>query len=180
MTKKILVILGSVRTARAGKAVADWVMNQTEKFTDKLEFELIDLKEINLPFMDEPVSPMSSNDYVNEHTKKWSKIIDAADGFVFITPEYNHGVSPVLKNALDFLFQEWKDKPVAFVGYGGSGARESIRQLKEVIVFMGMKPLEDQVGIGKIWEAVDPDGNIAEEHLQGDILDLFKQLEKVL
>lgn len=174
--KKIKIILGSVRTNRAGKAVADWVVKNINKNETAVNFELIDLININLPFMDEPVSPMASKNYVHEHTKKWSRIIDSSDGFIFITPEYNHGVSPVLKNAVDFLYQEWRDKPVALIGYGGSGARDSIRQLREILDFVGLKPLENQIGIGKIWEAFDENGNINAKLVRGDLNELVEKL----
>jgi len=180
MGQNIKVILGSVRTNRAGIKVAHWVMNEAKKYSGKLNFELIDLKELNLPFMDEPVSPMSGSNYVNKHTKVWSKIIKESDGFIFITPEYNHGVSPVLKNALDFLYEEWTGKPVGIVGYGGSGARDSIRQLREVINFIGLKPLEDQIGIGKIWEAFDENETLNLDEVRGDIHKIFAQLETTL
>lgn len=180
MARKVKVILGSVRPNRAGKAIADWVMKQSETYEGDLEFELLDLMDVNLPFMDEPAPPMMSDDYVHEHTRKWSATIREADAFVIVTPEYNHGYPPVLKNAIDFLYSEWKDKPVAFVGYGGSGARDSIRQLREIIGFVGMKPLDDQVTIGQIWEAVDADGKVKEENIRGDIQSLFAQLEAAL
>lgn len=180
MSKKIKIILGSVRTERAGIHIATWVMCQIEKYQGKLDIELIDLKEINLPFMDEPVSPMASDNYVHEHTKQWSEIISKSDGFVFITPEYNHGYPPVLKNAIDFLFKEWQGKPVGFVGYGGSGARDSIRLMKEVIEFMGMKTINEQVGIGKIWDAFDDNGDVKKENIRGDIFKLLSELEEIL
>lgn len=170
----VKIILGSIRTQRAGIQVANWVLEEVKRYTGPLNFEFIDLKEVNLPFMDEPVSPMASDDYVHDHTKEWSQRIKEADGFIFITPEYNHGYSPVLKNAIDFLFKEWQDKPVLFVGYGGSGARDSIRQLREVVTFIGMKPLEGQVGIGKIWEGVK------EENTRGNLLELINTLEKLI
>jgi NAD(P)H-dependent FMN reductase len=130
--------------------------------------------------MDEPVPPMASNNYVHEHTRNWSRIIDSSDGFIFITPEYNHGLSPVLKNAVDFLYQEWQEKPVALVGYGGSDARESIRQLREVLNTVGLKPLEDQIGIGKIWEAFDENASVKEDHIRGDIKKLIEKLISAL
>lgn len=172
--KKIKIILGSIRTQRAGINVADWVNEEVKKYEGSLEFDFIDLKEVNLPFMDEPVSPMASTDYVHEHTKKWSKLIEDSDGFIFITPEYNHGYSPVLKNALDFLYQEWKGKPALLVGYGGSGARDAIRQLREVLTFLGLKPLEKQIGIGKIWEGLKP------ESIRGDLQELLDSLENAI
>lgn len=174
--KKIKVILGSVRSARAGEAVAEWVKEYTDSMESSIEFEHIDLKKLNLPFMDEPVSPMASDKYVHEHTKNWSRTISESDGFIFITPEYNHGLSPVLKNALDFLFEEWKGKPVGLVGYGGSGARDSIRQLREVLNFIGMKPLKEQIGIGKIWEAFDENGKVKGDHVRGDLAELLIHL----
>ncbi len=177
MTKQVKVILGSVRTGRAGKVIADWVMKKSEEYDGNLEFELIDLKDVNLPFMDEPVPPMTSDSYTHEHTKNWSATIKAADALVIVTPEYNHGYPPVLKNAIDFLYHEWQGKAVGLVGYGGGGATHSIRQLREILVFTGMKPLEDQVTIGKIWEAVDKEGNVKPEYTRGDILDIFRQLE---
>lgn len=172
--KKIKIILGSVRTQRAGILVANWVNEEAKRYQGQLDFEFLDLLDVNLPFMDEPVSPMASNDYVHEHTKTWSNTINDGDGFIFITPEYNHGYSPVLKNALDFLYKEWQDKPVALIGYGGSGARDAIRQLREVLNFIGLKPLDDQIGIGKIWEGLNPD------NIRGNLQELFNKLENAL
>jgi NAD(P)H-dependent FMN reductase len=178
MSKIIKVIIGSVRPQRAGKAVGDWVMKQAETYDGDIEFELIDLKEVDLPFMDEPVSPKAGDGYVNDHTKEWSKRISDGDGFVLVTPEYNHGYAPALKNAFDYLYKEWKDKPAGFVGYGGSGARDSIRQFKEVLTMLGMKFVDEQIGIGKVWAAFDENGDIKEENLRGDIQALFKQLDE--
>lgn len=172
--KKIKIILGSVRSQRAGIKVADWVDSEVNSYKGSIDFEFIDLKEVDLPFMDEPVSPMVSDLYVHDHTNKWSQRINEADGFIFITPEYNHGYSPVLKNAIDFLYNEWQDKPVLLVGYGGSGARDAIRQLREVLHFVGMKPLDGQVGIGKVWEG------LKQENIRGDIQSLLTELEKSL
>lgn len=126
---KIMVIIGSTRPNRAGPAVADWIMQLSKNFADT-QFELVDLKELNLPFLDEPELPMLRH-YAQEHTKKWGAMVDAADGFIWVHPEYNHGVNAALKNALDFVWQEWNDKPVALVGYGsaagGARAGEQLR-----------------------------------------------------
>jgi len=94
-----------------------------------------------------------------------SQTIKEADGLIFITPEYNHGYSPVLKNAIDSLYKEWQEQPVLLVGYGGSGARDSIRQLREILDFIGMKSLALQIGIGKIWEAFNDDGELKPENI---------------
>lgn len=179
--KKVKIILGSTRTNRAGEKVANWVNEQARTYSGNIAFEFIDLKVIDLPFIDEPVSPMASNgEYAHEHTKEWSKIIADADGFIIITPEYNHGYPAVLKNAIDFLYKEWEGKPVGIVGYGGSGARSSIRQLREILEFVKMVALEEQVGIGEIWAAFDEDGKLDENKVRGDVLGLFKQLDDYL
>jgi len=175
--KKIKVILGSTRTNRAGAGVAKWVMSQTQKYIGNLQFDFIDLKDVNLPFLDEPFPPMMAEEYAHDHTKKWSKIIAEADGFIIVTPEYNHGYPASLKNALDFLYKEWQDKPVGLVGYGGSGARSSIKQLREVLEFMKMKPIKEQVGVGEIWEAFDEEGNLKVEKVRGDLQVIFNELE---
>lgn len=177
MTKKIKVILGSVRSVRSGRKVADWVMEQASGRSGDVSYELLDLKEINLPFYDEPFPPKAGRPYTLESTKSWSRMIGEADGFVFVTPEYNHGYSPVLKNAIDYLYKEWVDKPVAMVGYGAAGATDSIRQLREVISYVGLKPLDGQVGIKSIWDAFDADGNLKSENISGDLGGLLSELE---
>lgn len=180
MTKNIKVILGSTRTNRAGEKVAHWAMNQLNRVQGDLKFELFDLAEIDLPFMDEPVSPMTSDAYKHDHTKSWSTMINQADGFIFITPEYNHGYPGVLKNAIDFLYKEWKGKPAGIVGYGSSGARNSIRQLREVLIFIGMKPIEKTLGVSHIWEAFDEKSDIKSEFVTGTVDDLVAQLQQEL
>lgn len=180
MASKVKVILGSVRTGRVGKPVADWVMRRAQDYDGNLEFELVDLKEVDLPFLDEPLPARRSDEYVHDHTKRWSKMIREADALLIITPEYNHGYPPVLKNAIDFLFNEWNDKPVGLIGYGGGGATHSIRQLREVMELVKLRALEYQVSIAKIWEALDDDGNVKPESIKGNVHELFRKLEEAL
>ena len=177
MAKTVKVILGSVRTGRAGKAIADWVMKKSGEYQGDLTFELLDLKDINLPFMDEPVPPMASDAYVQDHTRQWSATIKGADAFLMVTPEYNGGYPPVLKNAIDFLYNEWQGKPVGIVAYAGGGGKHAVRQLSEVLNTIGMQVLDDVVTIGKVWDAVDEDGNVKPAHTRGDILGLFAKLD---
>src|SRR6266478_1461744 len=119
---KIAIILGSTRPGRNGEAVAKWVHEIAKKRTDA-EFEVVDIKDFNLPLLDEPVPPIMGQ-YSKPHTKTWATKIGSFDGYVFVAPEYNHGISGALKNAIDFLFAEWNNKAAGFVSYGGaSGAR---------------------------------------------------------
>jgi NAD(P)H-dependent FMN reductase len=128
---KIGVILGSTRPGRIGEAVAKWVFDIASK-RDDAEFELIDIADYNLPLLDEPVPP-SLGQYSKDHTKRWAQKIGSLDGFIFVTPEYNHGTSAALKNAIDFLFKEWNNKAAAFVGYGSAGGVRAIESLRLVM-----------------------------------------------
>lgn len=133
---RIAVIIGSTRPQRRGEAVGRWVWETARKRSDA-EFELIDLKEVGLPLLDEPV-PASSGTYQNEHTRRWSERIHPFDGFVFVTPEYNHGPNAALKNALDFLYKEWNNKACAFVSYGGDGGVRAVEALRLVVSTLQM------------------------------------------
>lgn len=126
---KIAIILGSTRPNRNGEAVAKWVLQKAS--TRGAEYELVDLRDHHLPHLDEPAPP-SVGQYVGEHTKAWAAKIGSYDGFVFVTPEYNHSTSGVLKNAIDYLSAEWKNKAAAFVGYGSLGAARAIEHLRTV------------------------------------------------
>lgn len=128
---KIAVIIGSTRPGRNGEAVGRWVYEQAKKRSDA-QFELVDVKDFNLPLLDEPV-PASMHHYTQEHTKKWSEKISGFDGFVFVTSEYNHATSGALKNALDYLYTEWNNKAAGFVGYGSMGGARAIENLRLIM-----------------------------------------------
>ena len=128
---RIGIILGSTRPGRNGEAVAKWTYDIASKRTDA-EYELIDIAEYDLPLLDEPVPP-SFGQYSKEHTKRWAAKIASFDGFVFVTPEYNHGISGALKNAIDFLFAEWNNKAAGFVGYGSAGGARAVESLRLVM-----------------------------------------------
>ncbi|WP_410593695.1 NADPH-dependent FMN reductase [Amycolatopsis sp. lyj-23] len=127
---KIAIILGSTRPGRKGAAVAEWVLAKAKDRPDAA-YELIDLLDHPLPHLDEPVSPSRGN-YANDHTKAWSAKIAEFDGFVFVTPEYNHSTSGVLKNAIDYLYAEWNNKAAAFVSYGALGGARAIEHLRAI------------------------------------------------
>jgi NAD(P)H-dependent FMN reductase len=142
---KIGIILGSTRPGRNGEAVARWVTDVAKKRRDA-SFELVDIADYNLPLLDEPM-PASKGQYSKPHTIAWSQKINSFDGFVFVTPEYNHATSGALKNALDFLFNEWKDKAAGFVGYGGVGGARAIENLRQIVGKLHMADVSTQVGL---------------------------------
>ncbi len=121
---KIQVILGSTRPNRIGEGVAKWVL-ETAQARDDVEFELVDIADYNLPLLDEPMPPMM-NQYTKDHTKKWSEKISQADGYIFVTAEYNRSVPGAFKNAVDYLNVEWKDKSLGFVSYGSAGGARAV------------------------------------------------------
>jgi NAD(P)H-dependent FMN reductase len=140
---KIAIILGSTRPGRNGEAVAKWVYEVAQKRIDA-EFELVDIKDFNLPLLDEPVPPIMGQ-YSKPHTKVWATKIGTFDAYVFVTPEYNHGTSGALKNAIDFLFAEWNNKAAGFVSYGGAGGARAVEQLRLVLVEVQMATVRNQV-----------------------------------
>ena len=140
---RIAVIIGSTRPGRNGEAVARWVYEIAKQRNDA-EFELVDIKDFNLPLLDEPVPP-SRGQYSQPHTKAWSAKIASFDAYVFVTPEYNHGTSGALKNALDYLFQEWNNKAAGFVGYGSAGGVRAVESLRLVMGELQIADVRNQV-----------------------------------
>jgi len=133
---KLMIVIGSVRPGRVGLPVGEWVRSEVEA-DGRFELDWADLAEIDLPWMDEPKHP-SLRQYTKPHTIAWSERVDAADAFIFVTPEYNHSYSPALKNAFDFLNNEWWRKPIAFVSYGGvSGGSRGVAAFDPVYTTLG-------------------------------------------
>ncbi|MDQ6900001.1 MAG: NAD(P)H-dependent oxidoreductase [Candidatus Dormibacteraeota bacterium] len=143
---KLMIVVASTRPGRVGLPVAEW-FRQAAQDSDSFEIDFADLAEIKLPFLDEPNHPRLRQ-YQHEHTKAWSRRVDSADAFVFVTPEYNYGMPATLLNALDFLAHEWMYKPVGFVSYGGvSGGTRSVQMAKLVITSLKLVPLPEAVNI---------------------------------
>jgi NAD(P)H-dependent FMN reductase len=140
---KVAVILGSTRPGRNGEAVSQWIYEIAKKRSDA-EFELVDIKDFNLPLLDEPVPP-SMGQYSQEHTRTWSAKIDSFDAYVFVTAEYNHGIPGALKNAIDFLFKEWNNKVAGFVSYGSAGGVRAVEQLRLVMAELHIATVRSQV-----------------------------------
>jgi NAD(P)H-dependent FMN reductase len=144
------IILGSTRTGRNGAQVARWVFDIASQRADS-EFELVDLRDYPLPHLDEPRSP-ALGQYANDHTKEWAEKIASFDGFVFVTPEYNHSTSGVLKNAIDYLYAEWNDKAVGFVSYGSVGGARAAEHLRLIAGNLQMADVRQQVALSLITE----------------------------
>lgn len=139
---KIGVIIGSQRVRRAGPQITDFVFKiikaheAASTAPREVTLQLIDVAALNLPLYDEPAVPsriFSIQDYEHEHTRVWAQTIAALDGFVFVTPQYNWGIPAGLKNAIDYLFNEWKGKPAMIVSYGGHGGDKCAAHLKMVL-----------------------------------------------
>lgn len=150
---KIAIILGSVRPQRAGEAVARWVYEVAARRGDA-EFTLIDVKQVGLPLLDEPVAPMLGS-YQRPHTRRWAATIRPFDGFVFVTPEYNHGMPAALKNAIDFLYAEWNNKAAGFVGYGSEGGARAVEQLRQVMGQLKVADVTSQVALSLFTDFVN-------------------------
>jgi NAD(P)H-dependent FMN reductase len=140
---KIGIILGSTRPNRIGEAVARWVHELAQKRTDA-SFELIDIRDYDLPLLDEPIPP-SQGKYSKEHTKRWAATIEACDAYVFVTPEYNHSTSGALKNAIDFLYREWNNKAAGFVSYGSAGGVRAVEHLRLIMAELQVADVRAQV-----------------------------------
>jgi len=149
---KIKIILGTIRPGRFGERPARWMYKQLSQRED-MEVELLDLKDYPMPMFDSPMSPaMMGKKYPNELVQKWSAKIDEADGYIIVSPEYNHGYSSVIKNALDWLNPEWNRKPVGFVSYGSANGARAVEQLREVVIELKMVPINRAIHIS--WEYI--------------------------
>lgn len=139
------IVIGSTRPGRKAEAVANWVYELARRRTDA-RFELIDVQEYDLPLLDEPVPP-SVGKYEKPHTRIWAKKIASLDAFVFVTPEYNHGPSGALKNAIDFLYREWNNKAAGFVSYGSGNGIRAVEQLRLVMAELQVATVRAQVAM---------------------------------
>jgi NAD(P)H-dependent FMN reductase len=140
---KIAIITGSTRPGRNNEAVARWVFERASSRKDA-SYELVDIQDFGLPLLDEPIPP-SLGQYSKPHTKRWAEKISSFDAFVFVTPEYNHGPSAALKNALDFLYKEWNNKAAGFVSYGSAGGVRAVEQLRLVMAELQIADVRGQV-----------------------------------
>jgi len=140
---KIAIIIGSTRPGRKAESVARWVYDIARKRADA-DYKVVDIEDYNLPLLDEAVPP-SQHQYSQPHTKVWAAKIATFDGFVFVTPEYNHSTSAALKNAIDFLYQEWNNKAAGFVSYGSAGGTRAVEHLRHVMAELQIADVRAQV-----------------------------------
>jgi NAD(P)H-dependent FMN reductase len=178
----LTVIIGSTRPGRAGLPIGQWFVDRARRHAG-FRVEVADLAEIDLPLLDEPNHPRLRQ-YTRQHTKDWSARIERADAVVFVTPEYNHGYPASVKNAIDYLHEEWRDKPVGFVSYGGVAAgTRAVQQLKQVVATLRMVPVVESVNIPFHAQFID-DGRLAAndtmEQAADAMLDELSRVESAL
>lgn len=157
---KLAIISASTRPGRIGPKVAGWVEKVAGEHAGFAEIDVVDLAEVALPMMDEPHHPRL-RDYTHQHTRDWSARVDSADAFVFVMPEYNHGFTAPLKNAIDYLYHEWTYKPVGLVSYGGIAAgTRAAQMIKQVLTTVKMTPVYDAVAIPFVSRMINEDDEL--------------------
>jgi NAD(P)H-dependent FMN reductase len=162
----VKIIIGSTRPSRFSELLVPWIENAA-KGTD-LSLEVLDLREIDIPYFNETLNPsyVQNGEYGNSVTQEWAKKINSADAFIVISPEYNHGYSAVLKNALDVIYSEWNKKAIGFVSYGSVGGSRAVEQLRQVAVELQMASTRTAVHIHAPWFMRKEDGSLKDDALK--------------
>ena len=178
---RIGIIIGSIREGRAGEAVGEWVKQAGDaRASEGVTYELLDLKEFNVPLLTSATVPGAADKrYDDPNVAGWSRAVDACDGFIFITPEYNHGVPGPFKNAFDSLGGEWSRKPVAFVGYGASNAIRAVEQWRQIVGNFAMHDVRNQVELN-LFTDFDESGFNPVERRADELDTVFSDLEAVI
>lgn len=180
---RLLIVVGSTRPGRVGLPVAEWFTARAEAHGG-FEVVVADLAEIDLPLMDEPHHPRLGQ-YTKQHTKDWSALVESADAFVFVTPEYNHAPPAPLINAIDYLNAEWGHKPVGFVSYGGvSAGLRSAQMTRSVAASLKMFTLAEGVSLPMFTQFLDDEGRLQPNEIMSDsavvVLDELAKVEAAL
>lgn len=175
---KLMIINGSVREGRMSDHVQKWVLEILQPNIE-LDLDIADLKEINLPFFDEPIVPsMNKGHYKNPAGRAWADRVEASDAFIMLTAEYNHGPTAVLKNAIDWVYDGWANKPVGFISYGGvAGGTRAVQQLKQNVLNVKLYPAHANIHIPVIWQAFDIEGRPRHHGLNDSLLHLISELK---
>lgn len=173
---KIGIVLGSTRPGRLGTEVAEWVAKQAAA-RDGASYDVLDVADYDLDLLDDPVVPGAADrDYASASTRRWGGDVDEYDGFVFVTPEYNHGVPAALKNAFDVLGPEWRQKAVSFVAYGADGGVRAVEQWRTITANMAMLDARSQVALS-LFTDFGEDGFVPSERRDGELAGLFDEVE---
>jgi NAD(P)H-dependent FMN reductase len=181
---KLAVIVGSTRPVRRTAVAAQWVLDVAREHPAVLDgaatVDLLDLADFDLPLLDEPLPPLFG-DYRNAHTRRWAEAVGSHDGFVFVTPEYNHAMPAALKNAIDYLFAEWNDKAAGFVSHGVQGGTRAVEQLRQVLAEVKVAGVRSSVALSAFTDFVIDDpalpGTIAPgEHQTGTLHEMLDEL----
>ena len=178
--KKVQIIVGSTRPGAIGSSIGQWLYDLSTKIETDLEFELIDLADWNLPMYDEPAPPKAGN-YQHQHSKDWSKKIDEAAAYIFVTPEYNDGYPASLKNAIDYLYNEWTEKPAAILSYGFRSGKTAAAQLRQVLNKIGMRVADGEINIQLKSDLYNEKGQLADpvksfEEYEGFVAKILEEL----
>jgi NAD(P)H-dependent FMN reductase len=175
---KLLVVIASTRPGRVGKRVGDWFAGEARTHGG-FEVEVADLAELALPFLDEAAHPRLQS-YEHDHTKQWSALVESADAVVFVMPEYNYSFTAPLKNAIDFLHNEWAYKPVSFVSYGGmSGGIRAVQMLKQVVTTLRMVPVVEAIAIPMVFAMLDEAAFTPNDIVAGSVKPMLDELGRV-
>ncbi|OGG80712.1 hypothetical protein A3A39_00080 [Candidatus Kaiserbacteria bacterium RIFCSPLOWO2_01_FULL_54_13] len=177
---RIKVILGSTRPNRFSEYPGRWIFEVLDK-REEVEAELLDLRDYPMPFFNEAETPgYKSKPYTHESVANWTAKIAEADAYIVVSPEYSHGYSAVLKNALDYVYQEWNNKPVAFVAYGSVGGSRAVEQLRQVAIELQMVPIRNAVHIQAHWNLLDEKGALKSGSLEPYVRSAEEMLEQLL
>lgn len=176
---KIAIIVGSIREGRIGSQVARWVKEQADGRGGDATFDIVELAHFDLPLLSEPTVPGAANrEYETPQTREWSKKIDEYDGFVWVTPEYNHGVPGAFKNALDVLYPEWNHKAVGFVSYGADAGVRAVEQWRQIVANVLMIAVRGQVSMSLFTDFTD--GTFApQDRREGELKTMLDQLTEM-
>ena len=173
---KIAIIVGSIREGRLGTQVGQWVKEQADTRGGSDTFDLVELADFDLPLLTAPTVPgAAKRDYDTPQTREWSQAIDSYDGFVFVTPEYNHGVPGAFKNAFDVLYPEWNHKAVGFVSYGADGGVRAVEQWRQIVANVMMVDVRGQVSLNTFNEVEDGKLKVLDRR-EGELKTLLDQL----
>ncbi|WNI19899.1 NADPH-dependent FMN reductase [Actinacidiphila sp. ITFR-21] len=177
---KLGIVVASTRPGRLGLPIAQWFEGEARTHAGFAEVGLIDLAEVGLPFMNEPNHPRFAR-YTHQHTVDWSARVDAVDAFVFVMPEYNYGFNAELKNAIDYLHNEWRYKPVGFVSYGGvSAGTRAVQMIKQVVTALKMTPVTEAVSIPFVHQFIDDeDGLVPNEVMTAAAKSMLDELVRI-